>query len=75
MKAVFEYEHDIERFTGPAEAAILNAVANEIELDNDEVAGIVTLTLPRNGVNGDTPREMLQNLDPKVVLKDACKDN
>ena len=65
VKAVFEYEHVIEGFTGPEETAILNAVANEIELDNDEVEGIITLTLPRNGVNGDTPREILQNLDSK----------
>ena len=55
MKAVFDYEHVIEGFAGPEETAILNAVANEIELNNDEVVGIVTLTLPRNGVNGDTP--------------------
>ena len=71
VKAVFEYEHVIEGFAGPKETAILNAVANEIELDNDEVEGIVTLTLPRNGINGDTPREMLQNLDPKSCV-DGC---
>ena len=58
VKVVFEYEHVIEGFEGPEETAILNAVANEIVLDNDEVEGMVTLTLPRNGVNGDTPREM-----------------
>ena len=75
VKAVSEHEHVIESFADPEETAILNAVANEIELHNDEVEGIVTLTLPRNGVNGDTPREMLQNLDSKVVLKDVCKDN
>ena len=39
MKAVFEHEHVIEGFAGPEETAILNAVANEIELDNDEVEG------------------------------------
>ena len=68
------YEHVTEGFTGPEETAILNAVANEIELNSDEVEGIVTLTLPRNGVTRDTPREILQNLDPKVVLKHFCKD-
>ena len=61
VKAVFEYEHVIEGFAGPEETAILKAVTNETELDNDEVEGIVTLTLPRNCVSGDTPREILQN--------------
>ena len=69
VKAVFEYEHVIEGFAGPGKTAILNAVANEIDLDNDEVEGIVTLTLPRNGVSGDTPREILQNLDSKSCVE------
>ena len=69
VKAVFEYEHVIDGFTGPEETAILNAIANEIELNNDKVEGIVTLTLPRNSVNGNTPREMLQNLDPKSCVE------
>ena len=69
VKVVFEYEHVIEGFAGPEETAILNAVAYETEVINDEVEGIVTLTLPRNGVNGDTPREMLQNLDSKSCVE------
>ena len=34
--------------------------ANQIELNNEEVEGIVTVRLERDDVNGDTPREVLQ---------------
>ena len=74
VKAIFEYEHVIEGFADPEETAILNVFANEIELNNEEVEGIVTLRLERDDVNGDTPREVLQNLDPNIVLKDVCND-
>ena len=58
--AVFEYE-DIEH--------------SDIELSEDDVQGIVTLRMERNAVKGDTQKEVLQRLMPKVVLKDINKDN
>ena len=58
--AVFEYE-DIEH--------------SDIELSENDVQGIVTLRMERNAVKGDTRKEVLQRLTPKVVLKDINKDN
>ena len=57
VQAVFEYEHVIEGFTGPEETALLNAIANEIVLNNDEVEGIVTLTLLRKVVLKDVCKD------------------
>ena len=58
--AVFEYE-DIDH--------------SDIELSEDDVQGIVTLRMERNAVKGDTRKEVLKRLTPKVVLKDINKDN
>ena len=58
--AVFEYE-DIEH--------------SDIELSENDVQGIVTLRMERNAVKGDTRKEVLQRLTPKVVLTDINKDN
>ena len=49
-------------------------VSNQIELSDENIQGIVSFRFERNEVDGETPREMLQNLDPTVVLKDIHKD-
>ena len=57
--AVFEYED----------------TRNDIELSEENVQGIVTLQMERNAVKGETRKEVLERLMPKVVLKDINKDN
>ena len=57
--AVFEYED----------------TQNDIELSEENVQGIVTLQMERNAVKGETRKEVLERLMPKVVLKDINKDN
>ena len=57
--AVFEYED----------------MRNDIELSEENVQGIVTLQMERNAVKGETRKEVLERLMPKVVLKDINKDN
>ena len=49
-------------------------VSDQILLNDEDIQGIISLRLERDGVNGDTPTEILQNLNPKVVLEDVCKD-
>ena len=56
--AVFEYED----------------TRNDIELSEENVQGIVTLRMERNAVKGETQKEVLERLMPKVVLKDINKD-
>ena len=48
---------------------------NDIELSEENVQGIVTLQMERNAVKGETQKEVLERLMPKVVLKDINKDN
>ena len=57
--AVFEYED----------------THNDIELWDENVQGIVTLRMERNAVKGETRKEVLERLMPKVWLKDINKDN
>ena len=57
--AVFEYED----------------TRNDIELSEENVQGIVTLKMERNAVKGETRKEVLERLMPKVVLKDINKEN
>ena len=57
--AVFEYED----------------TRNDIELSEENVQGIVTLRMERNAVKGETWKEVLERLMPKVVLKDINKEN
>ena len=57
--AVFEYEY----------------THNDIELSEENIQGIVTLKMERNAVKGETRKEVLERLMPKVVLKDINKDN
>ena len=57
--AVFEYED----------------TNNDIELSEENVQGIVTLRMERNAVKGETQKEVLERLMPKVVLKDINKEN
>ena len=49
-------------------------VSDEIILSDEDIQGIISLRFEKGDVNGDTPKEILKNLDPKVVLKDVCKD-
>ena len=57
--AVFEYED----------------AHNDIELSEENIQGIVTLRMERNAVKGETQKEVLERLMPKVLLKDINKDN
>ena len=43
-------------------------------LNDEDIQGIISLRFDKGDVNGDTPKEILQNLDPKVMLRDVCKD-
>ena len=58
MRPVFEYED----------------VSDQIELTNRNIQGIVSLRLKRDEINGETHREILQKLNPTVVLEDVNKD-
>ena len=58
MRPVFEYED----------------LSDQIEFTNENKQGIVSLRLERDEINGETPREILQNLNPTVVLDDMNKD-
>ena len=49
-------------------------VSDQIVLNDEDIQGIISLRFERDEVDGDTPREILQKLNPKVVLEDACKD-
>ena len=49
-------------------------VSDEIILSDEDIQGIISLRFEKGDVNGDTPKEILKNLDPKVMLKDVCKD-
>ena len=57
--AVFEYED----------------TRNDIELSDENVQGIVTLRMESNAVKGETQKEVLERLMPKVLLKDINKEN
>ena len=41
-----------------------------IEIDGDQIQGIVSLRFERDEIQGDTPREILQRLHPMVNLRD-----
>ena len=49
-------------------------VSDQIVLNDEYIEGIISLRFERDEVNGDTPREILQKLNPKVVLEDIHKD-
>ena len=49
-------------------------VSDQIELNDEDIHGIILLRLERDEVEGDTPREILQKLNPTVVLKDVHKE-
>ena len=57
-KPVFEYED----------------VSDQIELTNEDIQGIVSLRFEKDEINGETPREILQKLNPTLVLDDVNKD-
>ena len=57
LRTVFEYED----------------ISNQIELTNENIQGIVSLRLERDQINGETCREILQKLNPTVVLDDVNK--
>lgn len=44
-------------------------VSDQIELNDEDIQGIVLLRLERDKVEGDTPREILQRFNPTVALK------
>ena len=48
---------------------------NDIELSDENVQGIVTLRMERNAVKGETRKEVLERLMPKVLLRDINKEN
>ena len=49
-------------------------VSDEIIPSDEDIQGIISLRFEKGDVNGNTPKEILKNLDPKVMLKDVCKD-
>ena len=49
-------------------------ISNQVELTNENIQGIVSLRLKRDQIKGETHREILQKLNPTVVLKDVNKD-
>ena len=49
-------------------------VSDQIMLNDGDIQGIISLRLERDDVEGDTPRKILQKLNPKVVLEDVHKD-
>ena len=49
-------------------------VSDQIELTNQDIQGIVSLRFERGEINGETRREVLQRLNPTVVLDDVNKD-
>ena len=48
---------------------------NEIQLSDENIQGIVTLRMERNAVKGETRKEVLERLMPKVLLRDIKKGN
>ena len=48
--------------------------SDEIILSDEGIEGIISLRFEKGDVNGDTPKKILQNLDPEVMLKDVCND-
>ena len=57
--AVFEYED----------------TQNEIQLSDENIQGTVTLRMERNAVKGETRKEVLERLMPRVLLRDIKKGN
>ena len=49
-------------------------VCIQIKLTNHDIQGIVSLRFERGEINGETQREVLQRLNPTVVLDDVNKD-
>ena len=49
-------------------------VSDQIKLTNQDIQGIVSLRFERGEINGETQREVLQRLNPTVVLDDLNKD-
>ena len=49
-------------------------VSDQIELTNQDIQGIVSLRFERGEINGETQREVLQRLNPTVVLDDVNKE-
>ena len=43
---------------------------NLLEIDGDQIQGIVSLRLEWDEIQGDTPREILQRLHPTLTLTD-----
>ena len=48
---------------------------NDTELSDENVQGIVTLRMERNAVKGETRKQVLERLMPKVLLRDSNKGN
>ena len=46
---------------------------NQIELTDQDIKGMVSVRMERNAVKGETYRQVLQRLDPTVVLDDVNK--
>ena len=49
-------------------------VSYQTMLNDKDIQGIILLIFERDEVDGRTPREILQKLNPKVVLEDVHKD-
>ena len=48
---------------------------NQIELTDQDIQGIVSLRMERNAVKGETCKQVLQRLNPSVVLDDVNKSD
>ena len=49
-------------------------VSDQIELTNEDIQGIVSLRFEKDEINGETPREILQKLNQRVILDDVNKN-
>ena len=49
-------------------------VSDQIELTNQDIQDIVSLRFERGEINGETRRDVLQRLNPTVVLDDVNKE-
>ena len=48
---------------------------NQIELMDQDIQGIISLRIERNAVKGETHKQVLQRLNPTVVLDDVNKSD
>ena len=65
----------MSKTNSPTAVFELEDTQNDIELSDENVQGIVTLRMERNAIKGETRKEVLERLMPKVLLRDINKGN